>query len=234
MCQIQDYDIGIGYSWEFYGNYREITENGTLVREVYTDTVIRETNPSMTGEDLHLAIANSKLKVGSTIMCTTDYENNGSVYYAGETYRINGDYSTEELILTAENISKRGNLSELNTTEKSDIVGAINELNSRVKVKNFDIDAGISTTIDINAGKYEPLLLSIIGTGNTFEESILIHLYRVNQYVMGSAVISSYIYQGHDWLNIEFENSETVAKIKLTNNSESVKISGTINVIPLY
>ena len=89
LCQIQDYDTGIGYSWEFYGNYREITENGTLIREVYTDTVVRETNPSMTGQDLHLAIVNSKLKVGTVVMCTTNYENNGSAYYAGRTYKIN-------------------------------------------------------------------------------------------------------------------------------------------------
>lgn len=105
LCQIQDYDTGIGYSWEFYGNYREITENGTLIREVYTDTVVRETNPSMTGQDLHLAIVNSKLKVGTAVMCTTNYENNGSTYYAGRTYKINGDYSTGELILSAEDIT---------------------------------------------------------------------------------------------------------------------------------
>lgn len=105
LCQIQDYDTGIGYSWEFYGNYREITENGTLIREVYTDTVVRETNPSMTGQDLHLAIVNSKLKVGTAVMCTTNYENNGSAYYAGRTYKINGDYSTGELILSAEDIT---------------------------------------------------------------------------------------------------------------------------------
>lgn len=105
LCQIQDYDTGIGYSWEFYGNYREITENGTLIREVYTDTVVRETNPSMTGQDLHLAIVNSKLKVGTVVMCTTNYENNGSAYYAGRTYKINGDYSTGELILSAEDIT---------------------------------------------------------------------------------------------------------------------------------
>lgn len=101
LCQIQDYDIGIGYSWEFYCNYREVTENGTLVRFVYTDTVVRETNPSMTGADLHLAISNSKLKVGTAVLCLTDYENNGTTYKAGCTYRIDGTYADEELILTA-------------------------------------------------------------------------------------------------------------------------------------
>lgn len=121
LCQIQDYDTGIGYSWEFYGNYREITENGTLIREVYTDTVVRETNPSMNGQDLHLAIVNSKLKVGTVVMCTTNYENNGSAYYAGRTYKINGDYSTGELILSAEDITVNtfGTISVENVVSKN-------------------------------------------------------------------------------------------------------------------
>lgn len=101
LCQIQDYDIGIGYSWEFYANYREINNNGNVVRMVYTDTVVRETNPSMTGYSLHLAISNSKLKIGTAVLCTTDYENNGTTYKAGCTYRIDGTYADGEIILTA-------------------------------------------------------------------------------------------------------------------------------------
>lgn len=99
LCQIQDYDIGIGYSWEFYGNYREITENGVLIREVYTDTVVRETNPSMTGQDLHMSIINNKLKVGTVVMCTTDYENNGTIFNTGHTYKITGTFANNELTL---------------------------------------------------------------------------------------------------------------------------------------
>lgn len=101
LCQIQDYDIGIGYSWEFYANYREINNDGTIVRMVYTDTVVRETNPSMTGADLHLAISNSKLKVGTAVLCLTDYENNGTIYKAGCTYRIDGTYADGKIMLTA-------------------------------------------------------------------------------------------------------------------------------------
>lgn len=147
LCQIQDYDTGIGYSWEFYGNYREITENGTLIREVYTDTVVRETNPSMTGQDLHLAIVNSKLKVGTVVMCTTNYENNGSAYYAGRTYKINGDYSTGELILSAEDITVNtfGTISVENVVSKNLLT-----LGYSVKTSNglTTIASGSSITIN--------------------------------------------------------------------------------------
>lgn len=44
---------------------------------------VRETNPSMTGEDLYTAIVDTKLKVGTTVLCTTDYENNGTVLKQG-------------------------------------------------------------------------------------------------------------------------------------------------------
>ena len=147
LCQIQDYDTGIGYSWEFYGNYREITENGTLIREVYTDTVVRETNPSMTGQDLHLAIVNNKLKVGTVVMCTTNYENNGSAYYAGRTYKINGDYSTGELILSAEDITVNtfGDISVENVVSRNLLT-----LGHSVKTSNglTTIASGSSITIN--------------------------------------------------------------------------------------
>lgn len=105
LCQIQDYDIGIGYSWEFYANYREINNNGAIVRMVYTDTVIRETNPSMTGADLHTAIVDTKLKVGTTVLCTTDYENNGTVFKAGHAYLITGTFTDSELTLNYTDLS---------------------------------------------------------------------------------------------------------------------------------
>ena len=105
LCQIQDYDIGIGYSWEFYANYREINNNGAIVRMVYTDTVIRETNPSMTGADLHTAIVDTKLKVGTTVLCTTNYENNGTVFKAGHAYLITGTFTDSELTLNYTDLS---------------------------------------------------------------------------------------------------------------------------------
>lgn len=63
------------------------------------DTI--ETNPSMTGADLYLAISNSKLKVGTAVLCTTDYENNGITYKAGCSYRIDETYADGKIILTA-------------------------------------------------------------------------------------------------------------------------------------
>lgn len=118
LCQIQDYDIGIGYSWEFYGNYREINENGNIVRIVYTDTIIRETNPSMTGQDLHMSIVDTKLKVGTTVLCTTDYENNGTIFKAGHSYLITGTFSNNELTLDYTDLSTLDfyNKSEIDAT----------------------------------------------------------------------------------------------------------------------
>lgn len=60
-----------------------------------------ETNPSMTGADLYLAISNSKLKAGTAVLCTTDYENNGTTYKAGCSYRIDETYADGKIILTA-------------------------------------------------------------------------------------------------------------------------------------
>lgn len=180
LCQIQDYDTGIGYSWEFYGNYREITENGTLIREVYTDTVVRETNPSMTGQDLHLAIVNSKLKVGTVVMCTTNYENNGSAYYAGRTYKINGDYSTGELILSAEDITVNtfGDISVENVVSRNLFnlnaisiggLGDSGELvdTSGVTINNLDVSKGI---INFTANSWRGIISDFIKVenGDTF------------------------------------------------------------------
>ena len=105
MCQIQDYDTGIGYSWEFNGHYRKIEDNGTEYRTIYTDTIVRETVSAMTGENLHLGIANSKLKSGNVVICTTDYENNGTTYNKGHQYLITSTFVDGELILDTEDIT---------------------------------------------------------------------------------------------------------------------------------
>lgn len=105
LCQIQDYDTGVGYSWEFYGHYRKISDNGNVVNVVYTDSIVRETNPSMTGEQLHLSIVDNKLKIGTSVMCISDYENNGTSYTKGHTYLIENDSDTEDVILIATDIT---------------------------------------------------------------------------------------------------------------------------------
>lgn len=99
MCQIQDYDIGIGYSWEFYGHFRKINDNGSTINVVYTDTIVRESVSAMTGQKLHYDVVNSKLKVGTVVICTSDYENNGYKYYRGHSYLIQNHSSDEELLL---------------------------------------------------------------------------------------------------------------------------------------
>ena len=109
----------------------------------------------------------------------------------------------------------------------------LSDILNKNKIK-FNLNPNSSTDIEIGAVKDEPLLLSITGSGNFFETSVLIHLYRINQYGMGYIIISKYIYDNHDWLYIEFENSEFYAHIKLTNTSSSTSIGGNINIIPLY
>ena len=66
---------------------------------------VRESNPSMTGEDLYTAIVDTKLKVGTTVLCTTDYENNGTVFKAGHTYLITGTFTNSELTLDYTDLS---------------------------------------------------------------------------------------------------------------------------------
>lgn len=105
MCQIQDYDTGIGYSWEFMAHYRKINENETDYYTMYTDVVVRETVSSMTGENLHLGIANSKLKSGTVVICTSDYENNGTTYHKGHQYLVTSEFVEGELILGTEDIT---------------------------------------------------------------------------------------------------------------------------------
>jgi hypothetical protein len=138
MCQIQDYDTGVGYSWEFYGHFRRITENDTTTNVVYTDTVTRETNPSMTGEQLHYNVVNSKIKSGTAVLCSKDYENNGYKYLSGHSYLIENTSDTEDIMLEASDISNfatedyvtgiTGKLSDLETDAKDNLVLAINEV----------------------------------------------------------------------------------------------------------
>lgn len=105
MCQLQDYDTGIGYSWEFMGHYRKINENGTDYRTIYTDAIVRETASAMTGEDMHLWINSNKLKSGNVVICTKDYENNGTTYHKGHQYLITSDFIDGEVILGSEDIT---------------------------------------------------------------------------------------------------------------------------------
>jgi hypothetical protein len=130
LCQIQDYDTGVGYSWEFYGHFRKITDNGNIVNVVYTDTVVRETNPSMSGELLHTNIVNSRLKTGTTVMCLSDYENNGTKYIAGHTYLVENDSDTEDIILIATDITPSTDLTDYATQEY--VNGLIGDINSEL------------------------------------------------------------------------------------------------------
>lgn len=113
-----------------------------------------------------------------------------------------------------------------NRTKLSDILNA--------QKKEIYLNPNSSTDIEIGATTHEPLLISITGSGSFFETSVLIHLYRINLYAMYYNQLSKYIYDNHDWLNIEFENSEYYAHIKLTNTSSSTSIGIKINIIPLY
>jgi len=105
MCQVQEYDIGIGYSWTFDAHYKIVTENNTTVRLFVTDTIIRETNTSMSGQALYTAINNSKLAPNTTVLCMSDYTSNGTTFTKGHNYKIIGDYSSGELILSWEDIT---------------------------------------------------------------------------------------------------------------------------------
>jgi hypothetical protein len=147
MCQIQDYDIGIGYSWEFYGHFRKINNNGNEINVIYTDTIVRETNSSLTGEQLHKDVVNSKLKVGTTVLCLSDYGNNGSKYEKGHTYLIENESDTEEIILIATDITAlyddteiKQNIADINR-EQEDQNNKIEEINT----KNTEQDTELTT-----------------------------------------------------------------------------------------
>jgi hypothetical protein len=105
LCQIQNYDTGIGYSWTFSGYYRKINDNGNIVRVVSTDVIVRESVSAMAGENLHKDLVNSKLKTGNVIICTSDFENNGSSYIKGHQYLITGELVDGDLILDVEDIT---------------------------------------------------------------------------------------------------------------------------------
>lgn len=110
MCALQNYEPETGYSWRFNALYTSYTEGNTVVNSVYTEDITRETNPSMTGNDFAIAVADSKLKVGTTIMVTTDFTNNGTTYKAGHTYLITGEWSSGALMLTATDITPKEEL----------------------------------------------------------------------------------------------------------------------------
>lgn len=108
FCGIQDFDPGVGYSWEFRGHYREVVQNGQTIRVIYTTDITRESNPSMTGAQIAKAINASKLKPGTTALCTKDYNVDGVVYTKKHTYLVVGDFTSGELLLTTEDITIGG------------------------------------------------------------------------------------------------------------------------------
>lgn len=40
LYQVQEYNTEIGYTWEFYGHYAEVSNNGNVQRVIYTDTIV--------------------------------------------------------------------------------------------------------------------------------------------------------------------------------------------------
>lgn len=138
FCQIQDYDVGIGYSWEFNGHYREVNDGGVVRRVVYVDTITRETNPSMTGENLHNAVINSKLKVGTTVLCTAEYAINGHSYIAGHTYKVNGEWVDSELMLdTVDLTAETGDTVKALTYDDTTLGEHITEILGHINSENF-------------------------------------------------------------------------------------------------
>lgn len=86
----------------------EVWENDVEYTKMYITAFggdVVETNPSMTGEDLYTAIVDTKLKVGTTALCTTNYENNGTTFKAGHTYLITGTFTNSELTLDYTDLS---------------------------------------------------------------------------------------------------------------------------------
>lgn len=105
LCQLQEYNESAGYSWSFYGHYREINDNGTIRRVVYTDTVIHERNTSMTGSAFANAIANATLKPNTTVLITETYSANGMNFIQGHSYLVTGQMVDNEVMLDYQDIS---------------------------------------------------------------------------------------------------------------------------------
>ena len=105
LCQLQEYNESAGYSWSFYGHYREINDNGTVRRVVYTDTVIHERNTSMTGSAFANAIANATLKPNTTVLITETYSANGMNFIMGHSYKVTGQMLDGEVVLDYQDIS---------------------------------------------------------------------------------------------------------------------------------
>ena len=105
LCQLQEYNESAGYSWSFYGHYREINDNGTTRRVVYTDTVIHERNTSMTGSAFANAIANATLKPNTTVLITETYSANGMNFIMGHSYKVTGQMLDGEVVLDYQDVS---------------------------------------------------------------------------------------------------------------------------------
>ena len=156
MCQIQEYNINTGYTWNFYAHYSQVTDNGTVYRTMITDTIVRETNTSMTGTALHQAILNAMLAPNTTVMCTEDYSMNGTIFTKGHTYKITGTWEQNELILNYEDITALGtdssdsviitfkNFSDYTEEEKTNIanklLSCVDNNNSLVKICYLDAE----------------------------------------------------------------------------------------------
>lgn len=102
MRQVQNYDPGIGYSWDFTANFRFTSPNNYYF---YTDIPIRESNYSMTGKDFHDKLLENKLSIGSTALITEHYSINGHEYYVGHIYKIISEIIGGDLILDAVDIT---------------------------------------------------------------------------------------------------------------------------------
>lgn len=105
LCQLQEYNESAGYSWSFYGHYKEINDNGTIRRVVYTDTVIHERNTSMTGNAFANAIGNASLKPNTTVLITETYSANGMNFVQGHSYLVIGQMLDGEVVLDYQDIS---------------------------------------------------------------------------------------------------------------------------------
>lgn len=100
LCQLQNYSPTNGYTWNFNGDYIQYEENGITHRIIYTTDITRESNPSMSGADLAMAISDASLKSGTTVIVTSNYTDNGYNYLAGHTYLIKGEWIDNELVLS--------------------------------------------------------------------------------------------------------------------------------------
>lgn len=90
FCQIQQNLPDIGYVWNFTALYRDVDDNGTSVKVLWTETVIKETNTALTGADFAAALTAGKLANGTVAIITSDYTGGGKSYITGHSYKVVG------------------------------------------------------------------------------------------------------------------------------------------------